>query len=94
MAFSNLRQIQITYIKTKVIEKLTKGNYLSDITNMSKKRVTSNILTDVNRQTIIIDILIRVSNAKVGNTIRNYCSNNLTRVNIVKFRTYLGVLSI
>ena len=61
---------------------------------MSKSRVTSNILTDEYRKISIMNILNRVSNAKIGNMIKNYRSNNLTRVNDVKFRTNLALLSI
>ena len=54
----------------------------------------SEILNDEIRKEIAMDILNRVSNAKIGNTIRNFRSNNLTRVNDVKFRTNLAVLSV
>ena len=64
------------------------------IINMSKTRVVSRILTDEYRKSIVMNVLNRVSNAKIGNTINNYRSNNLTRVNDVKFRTNLAVLSV
>ena len=83
-------------IKTEVIKKLKRGeNYMNITTlmNISKSRVTTVKLTDMNRYEIIMDILNRVSNAKIGNTIRNYRSQNLTRVNDVNFRTTLKVSS-
>lgn len=62
--------------------------------NISKGRVTTVKLTDMNRYKIIMDILNRVSNTtKIGNTIRNYCYENLIRVNDVNFRTILKVSS-
>lgn len=83
-------------IKTEIIKKLKRGESYMNITtlmNISKSRVTTVKLTDMNRYEIIIDILNRVSNAKIGNTIRNYRSQNLTRVNDVNFRTTLKVSS-
>ena len=84
------------YIKTEVIKKLKKGeNYMNITTliNIPKSRVTTVKLTDMNRYEIIMDILSRISNAKIGNTIRNYQSQNLIRVNDVNFRTILKVSS-
>ena len=85
-------------IKTNVIEKLASGNHLCNISTVIytiKTRVPSKILNDENRKEIFMDILNRVSNAKIlENTIRNFRSNNLTRVNDVKLRTNLAVLSV
>ena len=66
---------------------------ITTIITISKIRVTTVKLTDMNRYDIIMDILNRVSNAKISNTIINYRSQNLTRVNDVNFRTILKVSS-
>ena len=61
-------------IKTEVIKKLKRGeNYMNITTlmNVLKSRVATVKLTDMNRYEIIMNILNRVSNAKICNTIRN-----------------------
>ena len=67
---------------------------IKEIIKTSNIRVPSTFLKDEDRIVLVTDILNRISNAKTGMTIKNYRSNNLTRVNDVKFRTKLAVLSV
>ena len=62
--------------------------------NTSILRIESIELKNEDRVDIFLQILNRVSNAKIGYTIKHFRTENLTRVNDVKFRTQLAVLSV
>ena len=66
---------------------------MNTLVNISNVRVVSIVLKNEDRLDIFSEILNRVSNAKIGRTVRQYRTNHLTRVNDVKFRTQLSVLS-
>ena len=68
--------------------------YINSLVNTSTERSVSTELKNEDRVDIFLEILNRVSNAKIGSTVRNYRINNLTRANDVKFRTQLAVLSV
>ena len=68
--------------------------YINSLVNTSTERSVSTELKNEDRVDIFLEILNRVSNAKIGSTVKNYRINNLTRVNDVKFRTQLAVLSV
>lgn len=67
---------------------------MNEIMQISNARVKSVLIKDADRKRLLLEIVNRISNAKIGKTIENYRSNNLTRVNDVKFRTNLAVLSV
>ena len=84
-------------VKIEVEKEFTIGNQVNlvnEIVAKSKIRLPLLSLDDVERSKLVKNLLDRVSNAKIGNTIRNFRSNNLTRVNDVQFRTNLKVLSV
>ena len=62
--------------------------------HISNARVKSTLINDEDRKGLLLEIVNRISNVKIGKTIENYRSNNLTLVNDVKFRTNLAVLSV
>lgn len=57
---------------------------IKEIIKISNNRVRSTVLTDEDCNDIVCGILNRISNVKIGTTIKMYRSNNLTRVNDVK----------
>ena len=69
-------------------------SYMNLLVKTSNTRVVSMVLNNEDRLDVFLEILNRVSNAKIGNTVRQYRTNALTRVNDVKFRTELSVLSV
>ena len=83
-------------VKIGVMKEITDGSHLSYMNSLiqtSNMRVVSTVLKNEERLGIFLEILNRVSNAKIGRTVRQYRTNHLTRVNDVKFRTQLSVLS-
>jgi len=92
----NLR-VNSQNVKRNVIKELTQGSHLSYINalvNTSILRIEAIELKNEDRVDIFLQILNRVSNAKIGYTIKHFRTENLTRVNDVKFRTQLAVLSV
>ena len=84
-------------VKQDVLKEITNGShisYMNTLVNTSNVRVVSDVLNNEDRLGIFLEILNRLSNAKIGNTVRQYRTNHLTRVNDVKFRTQLAVLSV
>ena len=79
------------------MKEITDGSHLSYMNALvltSNLRVVSTVLKNEERLDIFLEILNKVSNAKIGKTVRQYRTNHLTRVNDVKFRTQLSVLSV
>ena len=79
------------------MKEITDGSHLSYMNSLiqtSNMRVVSTVLKNEERLDIFLEILNKVSNAKIGKTVRQYRTNHLTRVNDVKFRTQLSVLSV
>ena len=84
-------------VKQGVMKQITNGSHLSEmnlLVKTSNTRVVSMVLNNEDRLDVFLEILNRVSNAKIGNIVRQYRTNALTRVNYVKFRTELSVLSV
>ena len=52
------------------------------------------MITREERTDVFLEILNRVSNVQIGNTIKKHRNINLTRVNDTKFRTESAVLSV
>ena len=69
------------------------GNPVDYITEVIKERINGVQIKDIEIDSLIWEIIIKVTNAIVGDTVRNYRSTNLARVNSVAFRTEIAVKS-
>ena len=66
---------------------------IAKLVGISQKRVTKKCLAYSDSESLFWELTNRILNAKIGSLVKTYRSNNLTRINVVNFRSSIAVKS-